>query len=159
MIPVDKIRNDVNLDSMLRFLEWENPSSKAPSNESLEILGQLVMEDVISSSECTVGDVHVKFSVDHQCNRKLPDNLKKEFYFGVPSRDDDFLVLTATFRWNPDGPGTAAPELREVPVYDGQSFMELWAVWKGWMSAGSSLMADLACYARDKLEEEKSNDA
>lgn len=153
MIPMN-LKNSPDLDRLLRFLDWKYNGSEAPDDGDLESIGQVVMEAVISESNCRIGGVLAEFSVDHLGRRELPDTLKREFCCGVVGGEGDLLSLNATFTWCPDGNGGPRREIRDITIYAGTSFKELWAVWKSWTSAGECIMLDLAEYMAEKKRKE-----
>ena len=157
MIPTT-LKNDTNLESLLNFIEYRYNDSEAPDDKELREIGQLVMENVISTSNCKIGNVLVQFHVDHQGAREIPPAVKRSIYTGLVGADNDTLHLDATFSWEPRLDGTNYSKVRrvnEVSIYTGYSFKELWAAWRSWMLAGCEIMQDLAEYTEEVIRQQR----
>lgn len=158
MIP-RHLDRDFGLDNMVRYIEWKFTDSEAPTQGDLETVGQLVVENIISESNCKIGDALVKFRVEHYGRRKTPEGLKHQISGSLPGAVDDDLTLVADFTWRPALKADEEPRVRTVNdmvLYRGASFQQLWAVWRSWMNAGKDIVFDLeelVCEERRKEEE------
>jgi hypothetical protein len=157
MIPIT-LKNDRNLDSLLNYIEWKYDGSEAPGDRELCAIGQLVMENVISTSNCKIGNVLVEFNVYHEGAREIPPAVKSVVYAGLVGADKDFLVLEATVSWEPRLDGTNYSKVRkveEIQIYNGYSFKELWAAWRSWILAGRHILHDLAEYTEEIIRQQR----